>query len=351
MNAIAADYVTWWAEQMLGFLPERFRRAGADASDAIIVEPQGTLSDVREVALLSRRGRLTKPLGRFALDAGGMGAARRALDHPRRPSATHVSLPSGVLIEKRLDLPLAAERELDQVVAYEMDHETPFSADEVWWICTVENRDRTLGKLALRLSFIPRAAVVELVATLDRATLRPTALEAIAADGAKRIIPLSGARQARSWTARAVPFAAAACAALALAVAALPFLQQALTMAAVERRIAQLTPAAEEAAALRQRLDATGVGGDVVAAERARLGDPLAVLAAATGLLPDDTYLTEFSMRQRKLALIGQSADAAKLIGVLAGDPAFTDPAFSAPVTRKEGGQGDGFSISAEAKP
>ena len=88
-----------------------------------------------------------------------------------------------------------------------------------------------------------------------------------------------------------------------------------------------------------------------MAAETRRLGDALGALAAVTEILPDDSYLTEFTMRERKLTLSGLSASAPKLISLLSGDPRIRNPAFTAPVTRAETGHNDVFTIRAEALP
>ena len=80
-------------------------------------------------------------------------------------------------------------------------------------------------------------------------------------------------------------------------------------------------------------------------------GRPLVVLAAATRTLPDDTYLTEMELRQRKVTLSGRSAAAARLIGALAEDGEFKNPAFAAPVTRLEALRAELFTINAEVGP
>ena len=84
---------------------------------------------------------------------------------------------------------------------------------------------------------------------------------------------------------------------------------------------------------------------------RDKVGRPLVVLAATTSILPDDTYLTEMELRQRKLTLSGRSAGAARLIGALAGDAEFRNPGFSAPVTRLEALRAELFTINAEVTP
>jgi general secretion pathway protein L len=78
---------------------------------------------------------------------------------------------------------------------------------------------------------------------------------------------------------------------------------------------------------------------------------PLEALALVTRLLPDDTYLTGFEVRQRKVTLSGHSGGAARLIRALAGDGRFRNPGFAAPVTRVEALKADVFMIVTEIGP
>jgi general secretion pathway protein L len=347
------DFFAWWAQHMLELVPERLRRSDGDTADAILIDPHGSLDAIPPVVALSvRRHGQASTLGRYTLDGPGMRVAQGAVAALGGNLRIWLRLPPELLLEKHLTLPLAAERELDHVVAYEMDRETPFTAEEVYWSAAVEQRDRALGRLQIRLSLVPKALILPVVAALDQAGLHPTALYMVSAEGTPRQIELDIVRHAEGPLRRhAMTLAVAGCAALALVAVALPFVRQALALGQVETRIADLKPAVDKAEALRRQIAGTGAGADVVAAERARLGDPLNVLAAATQILPDDTHLTDMSMRQRKISLVGQSAAAAKLIGALAVDPTFKDPAFSAPVTRMDSGKTDLFSISAEARP
>ncbi|BBE73690.1 PilN domain-containing protein [Oharaeibacter diazotrophicus] len=62
--------------------------------------------------------------------------------------------------------------------------------------------------------------------------------------------------------------------------------------------------------------------------------------------VPDDTYLRELSIEGPKVRLVGFSADAPALIGLLDADPGLSDVRFAAPVTRTDDGR-DSFDIVA----
>ena len=74
------------------------------------------------------------------------------------------------------------------------------------------------------------------------------------------------------------------------------------------------------------------------------------MLAAITDALPDDTYLSDFTLHHREISLMGQSRDAAALIQRLSDNSVVRDPGFSAPVTRDPGTGVDNFSIKLSAR-
>ena len=127
--------------------------------------------------------------------------------------------------------------------------------------------------------------------------------------------------------------------------------QNALALGEQAERIAAVQPQVTEVQALRARIAAQSAGMDAIADARLKSGDALGVLAAVTQLLPDDTYLVDLALRERRLTITGQSASAPKLIGGLAADPTFRNPGFAAPVTRNAAADRDVFSIRTEVGP
>ncbi len=330
-------FLTWWAQQLLSLWPDR---AAARRGDAVLLALRPDA-----VAVTLRRGRRTGTLGVFPLTENGMAALSTALGGRRGPA--ELRLPPGMMLDHRVTLPLAAERELDGVLRYEMNRLTPFSADELHWTYAVERRDRARSQLHVRLWMVLRQQVSGALDMLGRAGLRPAALGA-QADGAETLIRLDAVRPG-PWRRRGTAVLVALCAGLAVAAVVVPFWQQSRASDRIERQIAQYRPAVDRAEAVRRSMAAAAAGVDVVAAQRAKVGDPLAILATLTDILPDDTVLTDFSLRQRVITMSGQSATAARLIPALAAEPVLRDPAFTAPVTRNETMHIDGFSIRATA--
>ena len=139
-----------------------------------------------------------------------------------------------------------------------------------------------------------------------------------------------------------------ACAVAAVVALALPFGLQALSLHRTEDAIAELQPTIAQVEALRKAINAGDAGHDILTQEQDRTGDVLQALATVTRILPDDTYLTDFALRERHMTLSGRSASAPRLITSLSADPAISGTAFTAPVTRIEGATSDVFSIKAE---
>jgi general secretion pathway protein L len=345
------SFFAWWTAQLADLLPARLLSSAALPADALVVAPIGALPPADAappVAELSRRrnGRTTL-LGRFALDEAGLAAARRAAG-AGAPGTVVLQLGPGHLLEKHLTLPLAAERGLDQVLGFEMERETPFSAEEVFWDAAVVARDSAQGRLLVRLSLVPRATLAVVLESLSTLGLNPSLLAAAPmGTSGLRLIPLGGAaHRSRGWQARAVPALGMACGVLALLAIGLPFLRQELALRSVEAQIAELQPAVDDAQSLRRRVAGGGDAG--IAAERAQFPDPLQVLAAATDALPDDAYLVDLELKDGKLTLNGQAGSAAPLLAALAAHPAFKDPRFGAPVTTVPGEGTQVFSILAD---
>lgn len=342
-QSMLSDLLNWWTRQMLDLLPPAVRRRTGGPPDACIVSVNGHPPMIR---LAMRRAGTDLMLGNFEFDTTGIDEARSILRKQGRRYPIAMGVPAELLLERTLALPLAAEADLTSMLRYEMDSITPFAAEELFWTWTVVRRDRERGRLHVRLSLVPKAALPSLTSALEGLGIVASWLEAATPSGAARIIPLGNMAAARQRRQRNLRFGLAGTGVLMAACAVLPFAMQFVARTQVEDRIGVLDPNVRLAETLRARISRDSSAAALIAAAHGRAGDPLAVLSAVTTALPDDTFLTDLTIRGDRLEITGQSKAAARLIAVLAGSPIVKDPAFVASVTRAENGS-DAFSIRA----
>ncbi len=348
MPGMVRDFLSWWFGQLADLLPQRLRPSAPTAADATVITPIGAAGHgVEAVTVGLRRNGNETLLGQFALSSSGLAELPRA---PGKPVV--LRLGDADVLGKTVVLPLAAEREIDQALAFEMDRETPFRAEELYWNHRVLAADRQTGRLSLRLLLIPKANLAALLGLLGQIGIAPVRAEIADGPDAGSWLPLDGVDHPTDRiTGRLIKPAAICCVLLALAAIVTPFVRESIAMASLDRTLAAGHKAAAEANSLRREIARLSGSADLVEKEREKVGQPLAVLAAATRVLPDDTYLTEMELRQRKLTMSGRSAAAARLIGAVTADSEFRNPAFAAPVTRIEALRQEIFTIIAEVAP
>jgi general secretion pathway protein L len=339
---LLGEFFDWWGRQLLDLVPADWR-GGGQGADALIADAgqPGLLT------LLRRRRGVEQRLGQVRLDDPSAAALRAALNGRPRGETVLLRLPPEAVLERSVVLPLAAERDPERVLGYEMERLTPLPACAVLGVFAIGARATARARLVLRLTVVPRAAIAGLMELLTRHGGRPDLLEA-AVSGGMRSIKLTHETSigARAWLSER-SLGVGACVVAVLVVVS-PFLRQSLQLSDLQDRLDAMRPRVAQAEQLRRRISGAGAGGDAVVAETRRLGDTLEALAAVTEILPDDSYLTEFTMRERKMTLSGLSASAPKLINALSTDPRIRNPSFTAPVTRSETNHNDVFSIRAE---
>jgi general secretion pathway protein L len=339
------EFFGWWSTQLSELVPQSLRRSAPASADATVITPLDPAMSAIAVGL--RRGGRETVLGQFSLGTSELAELPHS---PARPVVLRLGQQD--VLAKTLVLPLAAERELDQTLLFEMDRETPFRPDELYWNNRIELVDRPNARLSVRLVVIPKAHLAPLLEPLEHAGIAPVRVEIGDGPDAGFWLPLRDDRHAvehrRGMLLKPL---AVCCVLLALAAIATPFVRQSLTMTRLDRALAAGRTAASEADRLHSEISRLTGSAALIAREREKVGEPLMVLAAATRVLPDDSYLTEMQLQQRKLTISGRSAAAARLIGAMAADSEFHNPTFAAPVTRIEALRQEIFTIVTEVAP
>ena len=340
-------FVIWWFNQLAGM----FAVASASArehSNAIILE-----IDHHTVSLLFRSGGMTTRAGQSSVDdAGFRQLAQLVTERGDLSGPLLMRLQSAQVLHKKLSLPIAARHDLKEALGFQIDRETPFARDEVNWNYTVRGQDASRNLMDIDLAVVPRCLVDPIIDCAQRAGLHPSGIEVDMGSNATASIPLGvGKRVQWRRPQRSLVVLAASALMLTVIAVAIPFIYQQRALASADVIIASLKEPAREALALRHPADRLAKVTASLKKTRERNASTLAALAAVTKSLPDEAYLTAFSLRSGRLTMSGLSPSAAKLVGLLARTPAFREPTLDSPVV-ENGSEGlETFSISVNVPP
>ena len=341
------SFFSWWFAQLAGLLPDIVTRVSSRPSNAAIIE-----IDSRAASLWLPSNGTAVCTARASLSEFGLGElARVVVAQNTKPALLLLRLPAERVLQKRLSLPLAARRDLTNVLGFEIDRETPFTREEAYWTYAVRGHDKERGRLDVDLLIVPRNYVDTFIEFARRAGLDPDGIE-VGEDGKScAIIPLGIGKRIRIRGDRPLIPLAAAAATVALVAIAAPFANQEWEIASADSALASLEAPASEAGALRRSADQSARTATFLRSQGEHYGRTLASLAAVTRALPDESYLTALTLRAGRLTMTGLSNSAAELVGLFAKVPEFREPAFDSPVVGSENGDLESFTLSVKLAP
>jgi general secretion pathway protein L len=229
-------------------------------------------------------------------------------------------LDAGQTLRPVLQVPASAESRLREVMAHEIDRQTPFALDQVSFQPRVLARDLQSRQLRVELVVLPLVRLEAALASLGPMASGLAGVDVVDLDGSRlgvNLLPVVG-RGARVDRARSLNRWLAVIA-VALVLASM-WLALANRRAAFDRETAQLAQAtadAREVRKLRNSLEGSVRAANFLANLRARRPTMLELVADLTRRIPDNTALEKFSVNDGSVVLIGQSQQASALVGQL----------------------------------
>ena len=348
-------FFSWWGTELLACLPKRWRERLGGHSEALLLEVRDNA-----IVVLRERNQAVSEFGRVGLDLPEDSRAaeiRRLQARIENPGVrTIFCLPESKALTRTMTLPAAAEENLRQVLTFEMDRQTPFKADQVYFDSRVAARDAATRSLRVELVVLPRSLLDPQLAAVAGEQIQFDGVDVRsddAAGGARRGVNLLPAeRRARRRDMR-LPINLGL---FALALILLVFNMsesldnRAIAVETMQAEVDKAAVAAREVLELKKTLQ-DSINGANFLAEKKRNG-PLvvALLDDLAARLNDDTYLERLSIENNQIQLQGQSKEAAGLISVLSASPFLANPKLEGQIQPDPRTGKDRFTISAEPK-
>lgn len=350
----AGGFFSWWGRTLASWLPLRTRQAlGVDRGRLLLQVDGGQIrlrlqqaEQVQELALLPN-------LSDWNNDADADPLAPllppRVAELPR-----WLLLPPAASLRRRLTLPAAAADRLRDVVGFEIDRQTPFTADAVAFDARVLSRRDGDGQIDAELVAVPRQSLDPQLQALGPLAATLAGVEVAGSDGVPLGVNLLPPAQRRT---RSDPFrywnlALAAVAVLALAAAMWQVLDnRRAAIKQLQQAIAANANAARQAATQRQELVDLIEGQAFLDRTRAARPSTVQIIDELSRRMPDTTYLEKLAIEDESLLMIGLSREASSLIGKLQSTTLWRSPALTGAVQPDPATGRDRFTLTAEIGP
>jgi len=270
---------------------------------------------------------------------------------------TVLCLPAASTLERELQMPSAAESNLHQAVDFELDRQTPFSREQVYYDIQPLGRENQM--IRLRLSLTPRAEVDGRVRELEQLGLRLDAVDIAESGGGESPPELRGinllpvARRAHHIDSRVWwngGLGAAAVILLALAMWQSLYLRGE-TLAQLEQQREAMRAEAMAVRELRNQLESATEAANFLARKRQQSPDPLLVMADVTRRIPADTWVQRFQIEDTELQLQGLSDAAQQLIELLNASPLLESTYFRGAISTDRRMNKERFTAVSEIQP
>lgn len=346
----AHRFLVWWAGRLADTLPARVRGWSRLQRRELLLR----LDDDRIEISIGTGAEQRTLIGVFGLHAADTAAAHLQpllRETPPERLRAVLRLPSGKLLVCQLQLPSAARGNLRQVLAYELDRHTPFTADQAYFDYRIVAADD--NRVDVTLYVISRDSVRSALQLTRRLGVT---LHAIGIADARVSTPDIDApnllpaelRPPRHSRRQRLDAALAVLATMLLAVnIAIPYWHQAQRLALLAGERDHAHAAAEAAFSVRDRRDALLASLQRIREHRQTTPSALWVLDELSARLPDDTWLQRFEMKNGRIDLQGESAAASPLLRLLQDSPLFDEVSFSSPVTQDPHTGQERFQIAA----
>lgn len=348
MRQAASRAWDWWLRELLQAVPiavlQRLQPPRPQID--VYVTPAGAVVSQMGENGWEERGRIGVPR------SVGSAVNTAELFDPTLKPEVHVRLANSLVLRRELDLPRAAESRLRDVVALDFDRQTPLTAETGVFDVLVRDRDPVAGRIRVALVAAKRRMIDDILSVCSQLGVYPKSIAVVGSAGSAsefNLLPKADWSAGANIWRRPWFLAAAAIGLLVVLNLTLAFERQETRLSNLSVELAKTRKTAQATEKLRSQLTMSQAETRLLLESQSQAG-PLEVIQELTKLLPDDAWLFGFEMRNGSVQIAGQSPSASDLIGRLDKSEIFTNPRFSAAVTRADKPGSERFEITLDLR-
>jgi general secretion pathway protein L len=356
IRQLFSRFIVWWLHELSAFIPPSVRHWYFGRGNVLTVQLEAALLVFKKLQLTS----LTE-IGRIDLkDVANdqrKGSVQRYLNQitNSRIFRLYLCLPPDRMLRKQLHLPLATEENIRQTLAFELDRQTPFKPDQLYFDYKIIDRLETEQVLLVELIVLPKdivedhirqAAILGLpitAAVLEQDILRygdksPNFLPAL-------MQPKSSRR--RIWLNFGFFSIALALMTMSIVVPLWHKREQAIVLNGL---VLEAKMQAARTDVLRTQLDELVAEHNFPVDQKNTRVSTLVLLNELSKLLPDDTWISLFELNGTDLQIQGETGSSSKLIEAIENSGLVKGASYKSPLTQIPGTAMERFHLAAATR-
>ena len=335
----------WWLSEITQIVPDRALKLLTRRQELLVLTLDQDYWVIRRI-----QGTQESEVQRVALNDLGPGHfAEFIAEHPEL-AETRIALRliKGQGLRRQFKLPMAAEENLAQVIALEMDRLTPFNQDQVSFATRILSRTKATRQILVELIIAPRDFLENTLDSLSRAGWLPVNvhLEGETKINEYNLIPERFKPQGDKLVEMLNIGLSSAIVAILILILVLPVWMTRTEAMKVQAELKKTTKAAKEVEDMREQAEKLLHQAQFL--QEKKRSEPILVDAMdeLTRVIPDDTWLNGLQYANHRVVIQGQSPSASVLLKQIEGSRHFKDVSFVSPVTKDAGNNLERFQIA-----
>ncbi len=342
----------WWMAELSALVPPWFFELIKRKRDFLVLTKTSGA-----IELIHISDGVNRNLGVFPLNNDGKRALHLLFSEQKELTDTEIILrlgsDQGLL--KVFKLPAATQENLSKVVAFEMDRQTPFNADQVYYDARVVEKLTNSNHIKVELALVLRSSLDEMLQELFEWGLRPNIVDMAVADGEKNfskplynLLPVASRSKKRDLPKLLNLTLSGVLCLLLILILVLPIWAKKTYLTRLEMEVSNIGKVANRVQSMKKQADTQLKELGFLLEKKRTEPIMMETLEELTKLIPDNSWLTNFDYKNKRLKIQGQSPAASLLIETIESSPLFQNTNFVSPVTQDKRTELERFQIVTE---
>lgn len=341
----------WWKRELAFLIPTKIRQFFHTPRVAVIIRSVGEnfelseeIDDVKTV------------LKTIVPEMSNAETIKNLLSAERFKNAIFIlRLSNRDALNKTLNLPLAAQSNVSQVVGYELDRYSPFKAEQIYYATQIERTDVETAQLIVQLMIVPRKRLETLYQHCRILGIAPHFADvenypnnSQNLHSAYNLLPLHLQPKIKNRSRWIIGGLVSSLILLSLTSLVLPVFLEYQAVEDLQNKISKIEKDVKSVKALQSEMDDIREEHQALINEKTLMPSVVAMLNEISALLKDDSWLSYLQYSDGQLQLQGESPTASNLLADLEASDYFAKVSFASPVTQDKASSMERFQISAE---